>query len=171
MGTKARTIRAYHFVGETLRDGRPIPKTGEWLVHKGELEMCESGLHASRHPLDALKYAPGDTLCLVEMSGKILEQKDKLVAEKRRIIKRFNAEKMLRLFARKQALKVLHLWDAPKVVREYLETGDETKRAAAWAAARDAARDAARYAARDAARDAQNERLAARLEALHKEDK
>ena len=44
-------------------------------------------------------------------------------------------------------------------------------RAAAWDAARDAAWAAARDAARDAARAAQNERLAARLEALHKEDK
>jgi len=40
-------------------------------------------------------------------------------------------------------LDVIHLWDAPAVVREYLETGDESKRDAAWAAARDAAWGAA----------------------------
>ncbi len=56
-------IRAYHFVGDTLRDGRPVPLDGEWLVHEGPAVMCESGLHASRHPYDALRYAPGNVLC------------------------------------------------------------------------------------------------------------
>jgi hypothetical protein len=60
----------------------------------------------------------------------------------------------MRLFARRVALDVIHLWDAPPIVKEYLETGDESKRAAAWAAARDAAWDAARDAAWAAARDA-----------------
>jgi len=57
-----------------------------------------------------------------------------------------------------QALSVVHLWDAPDVVLDYLMTGDKSIRDAAWAAARIAARDAARYAAwaaaRVAARDA-----------------
>lgn len=47
-------ITAYHFVGATLRDGRAVPPDGEWLVHEGEAVMCESGLHASRDPFDAL---------------------------------------------------------------------------------------------------------------------
>ena len=37
----------YHFVGSTLRDGRPVPPDGEWLVHDGPVEMCASGLHAA----------------------------------------------------------------------------------------------------------------------------
>ena len=44
----------------------------------------------------------------------------------------------LRKFARCCALDVAHLWNMPDVVREYLETGDDTKR--------DAARDAAEVA-------------------------
>ena len=52
----------------------------------------------------------------------------------------------MRRFARLAALDVAHLWDMPAIVREYLETGDETKC--------DAARDAARAAAQDAARAA-----------------
>jgi len=55
---------------------------------------------------------------------------------------------MLWTFARKMALSVIHLWAAPTIVREYLETGDESKRAAARAAAWDTARDATRDAAR-----------------------
>lgn len=76
----------------------------------------------------------------------------------------------VRQFARWCALSVIHLWDAPQVVEDYLTSGDERLRAAAawaadraaaaWAADRTAAaRDAARAAARDAADDAQKAKL------------
>ena len=165
-------IRAYHFVGDKLRDGCPVPTDGEWLVHDGPVRMCESGLHASRHPFDALMYAPGPILCLVDCDEIDAEDVDKLVCRRRRIVARFDATTMLRAFARQCALDVIHLWDAPQVVRDYLTTGDESlrdgtrdaARAAAWEAAREAARDAAWEAARDAAWeaawDAQRERFA-----------
>lgn len=145
---------AYHFVGATLRDGRPIPADGEWLEHDGPLEMCASGLHASLHPYDALKYAPGNTLCLVECEGDVEHQDGKLVCRRRKIIARIDAEPLLREYARWCALQVVELWDAPEVVRQYLTTGSESLRAAAWAAARAAAGDAAWAAAWAAARDA-----------------
>ena len=66
---------AWHFVAATLRDERPVPADGVWLEHEGKLKMCESGLHFSRQPFDALSYAPGDTLCLVEIGGDIVEPK------------------------------------------------------------------------------------------------
>ena len=137
-------MRAYHFVAETLRDGRAVPADGEWLEHEGPMVMCESGLHASLHPFDALQYAPGATLCLVDVEGVVEEQGDKLVARRRRIVRRVDATALLREFARWCALQVIHLWDAPAVVREYLETGREDLR--------DAASDAARAAAGDAQR-------------------
>jgi hypothetical protein len=171
-----RMITAYHFVGATLRDGRAIPPDGEWLIHDGPVVMCEFGLHASRDPFDALTYAPGETLCMVECEDVVSEDSDKLVCRRRRIVKRRDATAMLREFARAQALSVAHLWDCPPVVRQYLETGDESLRAAAsaaawaasdaawaaaWAAAlassaaaRAAASDAAWAAARAAASDA-----------------
>ncbi len=177
-------IRAYHFVGDKLSDGRPVPPDGEWLVHDGPVRMCESGLHASRHPLDAFTYAPGVIICLVDCDDIKAEDGDKLVCRRRLIVARFDATDILRAFARQCALDVIHLWDAPQVVRDYL-TGDDSlrdaarddawaARAAAWAAraaardaawdaardARDAAWDAAWDAARDAARDAQRERFA-----------
>lgn len=139
---------AYHFVGRTLRDGTPIPPDGEWLICAGEVVICESGLHASRAPWDALHYAPGATLCKVECEDIVTEHSDKFVCRKRRIIKRIDATELLRLAACKFALAVIHLWDAPAVVREYLETGDESKRHAA----RDAAGSTVRCAAQDAAR-------------------
>jgi hypothetical protein len=115
--------------------------------------MCETGLHASRRVIDALQYAPGPTICRVTCRRIVDEHKnDKLVCWERRIDWRIeNADDLLRAFARKAALSVIHLWDAPAIVKQYLETGDESIRAAAWAAARDAARAAAWDAARDAA--------------------
>jgi len=60
-------------------------------------------------------------------------------------------EAPLREFARWCASQVIDMWEAPDIVKEYLETGNEELRDAAWDAARDAARDAAQDAAQDAA--------------------
>ena len=154
----------YHFVGEKLRNGEPIPVDGEWLEHDGPVKPCKSGLHASEHPFDALRYAPGNTLCQVELEGNLKphgDPVDKWVGRRRKILKRIDAEHLLRRFAADQALSVAHLWDMPEVVRDYLTTLDSLKRAAsreaAWEASWDAAwaaSDAAREAARAAARDA-----------------
>jgi hypothetical protein len=145
---------AYHFVADKLRDGRAIPPDGEWLEHIGKIEMCEAGLHASLHIADALKYAPGATLCLVELSGEIQIGDDKVAASKRRIIARFDATELLRKDARDSALSVIHLWKAPAVVKRYLKIGGESLRIEAQSAADAAAAyvaDAAAYAARAAA--------------------
>src|ERR1035437_7793860 len=154
----------YHFTGTKLRDGRPVPAIGEWLTYEGKVKMCESGLHASADPFDALQYAPGALLHKVVLKSIVEKKDDKVVARSRKIIVTINVTELLRRFARLQALGVIHLWDAPTVVKEYLTTGDENLRAAArdaaWAAeaaARAAARDAAwvaEAAARDAARAA-----------------
>ena len=156
-------IHAWHFVGDTLRDGRlPVPADGKLLRHVGPVKMCASGLHASLHPFDALRYAPGGTLCYVRCGGVIKTGSDKLVCTERTIIARMDADAMLRYFARQQALSVVHLWDAPQIVLDYL-MGDDSAWAAAWAAAGavssraaawDASWDAARAAVFAAARAA-----------------
>ena len=153
---KQKSVIAYHFTNEKLRDGSPIPKRGVWLKHKGAVVPCQSGLHASLHPFDALQYAPGNMLHLVEVRGGIQKiNDDKIVARERKIIKTINAEKIMRDFARWNALKVLHLWpNPPDVVMRFLKTGDESLRAAAVDAAVDAAVAAARAAAGAAARAA-----------------
>ena len=153
-------MKAWHFVGDTLRDGSPVPADGVTLTHDGPLVMCRTGLHASKRLIDALTYAPGDTICRVDLEGAGTQgHTDKVVCRSRTILWRINGEAVLREFARKCALDVIHLWDAPDVVRQYLETGDESRRAAASDAASDAwaASAAARSAARaagDAARAA-----------------
>ncbi len=48
---------------------------------------------------------------------------------------KMDCEEVLRLFARQCALEVVSLWDAPDVVRRYLETGEESLRNAARCAA------------------------------------
>ena len=148
--------RAWHFVGDTLRDGSPVPADGVLLRFDGKPIPCEQGLHASEHPFDALHFAPGPHLCLVECGGIIVPHGspvDKIAAQERTIIVRMDATPLLRHFARQQALSVVHLWDSPQTVLDYL-MGDDAAMNAARAAARAAAWNAAWDAARDAAGNA-----------------
>ena len=142
---------AYHFTGDTLRDGRPVPAIGEKLIHTGEIVWCKSGLYASPKPHQALRYAPGKWLHRVECGQNEREDGDKFVCRERTILQTIDAEHLMRRFAADQALSVAHLWDMPDVVREYLTTLDDSLRAAArnaaWAAAEAAARNAAWAAA------------------------
>lgn len=124
----AKNLVGFHFVGDTLLDGRAIPEDHTWLVHTGELRVCASGYHASLHVKDALDYSPGATLCLVRLRGRMIEMPDKVVASSRKIIARFDASELLHEYARWCALQVAHLWDMPHIVRRYLETGDEAIR-------------------------------------------
>ena len=165
----------YHFSNGFLAYGDKLPIEPGYIYHEpGEPVLCQRGLHASKRPIDALRYAPGFILSKVYLSGEVIRGNDKSVATHREVIAVANVEHILREFARKCALDVIHLWDAPNVVVRYLETGDESlrdaaldaARAAAWAAAaaaraaaRAAAWDATGAAARDAARDGQNKRL------------
>ena len=143
---------AWHFTGDKLRDGSPIPPIGHTLVHTGVIEMCVSGYHWSRTPFQALSYAPGPLLHKVRIGGTIRETKgDKGVSSERTILATIDATPLMRRFAADQALSVAHLWPMPDVVREYLTGLDEAKRSAAeGAAARAAAWDAA-WAAESAA--------------------
>src|ERR1700675_1704306 len=147
------TKHAFHFVADTLRDGRPIPKTGVWLQHVGYIEICEAGLHASFHVSDALSFAPGATLCLVEVDQIVDKESDKLVCRRRKILSRFDATKLLRADARTNALSVLKNWQSeiPQSVRDWLTTGREEFRSAAESAAWSAAWAAYRPAYRSAA--------------------
>ena len=149
-------MKAWHFTADKLRDGRPLPRNGRWLKHDGPVEICKSGLHASREPFDALQYAPGARLHLVELADVVDQQSDKVVARKRKIIASIDATELLRYFARMQAVSCLDAWTANSLdaVLDYLMTGDPELRSAAWSAARSAARSAAESAAESAARSA-----------------
>lgn len=147
-------MKAFYFSTNDRRlrydDGREV---AEGVTHtvEGLPKLCEHGLHASKRPSQALAYAKGDWIWLVELSGDMDIGDDKIAAQTRTYIKGLQIEELLRKFARSEALRVAHLWDCPDIVRTYLETGDEDIRAAAWAAARAAAMDAAMDAAMAAA--------------------
>ena len=190
-------MEAWHFLRVDRRLAYP-PHTlviiGQKItVDPDKLELCTYGLHASIRALDALGYAPGPIICRVELGGRILKSSDKVCASERTVIAMADATKTLRAFARSCALDVIDKWDAPSVVREYLETGNEelreSARSAAWSAARSAwsakaaaesavwsavwsakaAAESARSAAQSAAKSlelAQNERLEAMLNRL-----
>ena len=149
-------VLAWHFLYEDnkMRCGNVAPADGEWLVFDGEPELCASGLHASLRPFDALQYAPGPILCLVECDDIREQSDDKLVCTRRRIITSMDDSEMLRHYARMEALQALQY--APSlnmddVVYDWLMTGDESIKSAAYLAARSAAYLAAESAARSAA--------------------
>jgi hypothetical protein len=148
-------------------DGREV-KTGETLsIEGGEIIACERGLHASVRPLDALKYAPGNIICRVEVCGDVATEKDKIAGRHRKVLWMADAGVALRRFACDCADGALHRertagrepdkrsWEAVRVARRHAigQARDEDLDAA-WAAAWAAARDAVWAAARDAARDA-----------------
>ena len=124
------------------------------VTHKVSCQpiLCEQGLHASVNILDALQYAPGPYIWRVELGGKIVQGSDKVVATERTYLWGYDATDILWEMGRLCALDVVHLWNAPKIVIQYLKSGDESLRAAARDAARAAARDASWYLARAAAR-------------------
>ena len=146
-------------------DGRKI-LVGETLTIEGEPVLCEHGLHASKRAIDALGYCRYDAcLCLVELGGTVVHGDDKSVATARTVVTMLSREQtntLLAEFARWCALAVAHLWEMPEALRQYLETGDNSLRSAAWHAAEAAARDAGWFAGRDAARAAQSEWLESR---------
>ena len=162
---KNERVEAWHFLRDNKRfgygDGN-IAQAGYIYSVKGPIKLCEWGLHASERAIDALHYAPGAMVGRVVLSGEIIHGNDKLVATHREYLWIADAEETLRSFARWSALQVIHLWDAPSVVRKYLESGDESLRSTAESDARSAAESAAW----STAENSQNTELHNRLMAL-----
>ena len=144
----------YHFTDSKLRDSQPIPAIGEWLEYTGEIRMCVSGLHASKHPFYALRFAPGLMLHKVRLE-QATHTDDKSVGRRRKIIASIDLTGLLHEFARWCALQLIDKWDAPDVVHEYLETGNISlrveARAAVWSGGGE---EVARWAAAVASRAA-----------------
>jgi hypothetical protein len=110
--------------------------------------------------MDALQYAPGGTICRVEVWGDVQNEKDKLAGRHRKVLWMADANKALRLFAcdcAEEACRVAKQTDprslnAIRVTRLYAEGRATNKE---MAAARAAARDAVGAAAGDAPRAAE----------------
>jgi len=167
---------------------------GQMLRVEPPVKMCQHGLHASKKAIDALSYAPGATVCRVELSGEVLEDTAKVCAAERTVVWMADATRVLHEFAcwcAEEALKRAKVtdercWNAIKKKRAWLDgnatdeelaaaqaaAGAATRtaaRAAAWAATATATRAAARavaWAARAAAREEYSAELERRLMAL-----
>jgi len=151
-------MKAWYFAHESNKlqygDGRGI-KIGETHTVDCVPQCCKQGLHGSLKLIDALGYAKGPIVYRVDIKGKIDKEQDKICGQSRTYLYGgINIEKELHEFSRWCALQVIHLWNAPQVVKEYLKTGDESLRDDAWAATGAAAGDASWDAARAAARAA-----------------
>jgi uncharacterized protein with ATP-grasp and redox domains len=128
-----------------------------------EINICNSGFHASQTPLQALGYVHGEILSEVEVRGKSIIQDDKECWSEMRIVKAyhwtkedsvelaiFSAELVIDIFEKKYP-KDDRPRKAIEAARKYLEAvksedKDSVARAADAAYAADAAADAA-YAA------------------------
>jgi len=85
-----KPITAYHFLAHGGRLRKPVNGhthvVAGLALHEDEIQLCVRGLHASIKPIDALQYAPGPCLTLVECSGKIVKDIDKIVCTDRKVI-------------------------------------------------------------------------------------
>ena len=150
-------------------------KPGAWHEVKGDLKICEKGIHLTTKPFNWYRW--GCTCYEAEAQDIITWEKDKCVARKVRLIKEVKhpkwwadcegwvntlkdiawlkpdgkPKKEWMLFETMDAARVA-AWDAARVAAR--DAAGVTAWDAAWDAARVAARVAAGDAARDAARDA-----------------
>lgn len=120
------------FVADDSRD-RP---------HAGQIEECathrecdgHTGLGAADGALMALHRGRGSVACIVRLSGEGRAEFDPafganwVYATERTYLRVIDARDVLDRFAHRRALDVAHLWNAPPLVRRYLETGDDRLR-------------------------------------------
>ena len=163
---KSTPVYAWHFLPEDRHlsngDGRLVTP-GKRLNIRGDIVLCKHGLHASKRPLDALKYAPSAIVQRVRMHGTIVHDTDKLVASSRTCMWIADATMVLHEFAclcAEDAIALIQDPD-PRSVNAIA-----VKRAWLRGQATDNELDAARDAAWAAAWDAQSSRLHTMLMAL-----
>jgi len=187
--TQTQTITGWHFAGATLRDDRPLPKTGEKLTHTGAVVPCNSGYHLSERAIDALGFAPGLMVARVRGGGVTVPHGapvDKWACETRTCLSEYVdaravigelAETWARRALRDHAATALRAAGLTTEADKLASLPDNVSMAAAGAAAvatRDAAWDAAwaagaaGAAARAAENELQNKELETALMALLK---
>lgn len=119
--------------------GRAI-KVGDVLTFKGRLELYRTGLAFSDKPLDAISLGTGHLLWKVNVPDRgdhdeRIDGPDQGCSSWRRHVTVIDATPVLKEFMRWSAQQVLPLWDAPKVVRDYLTTGKDALQKASGRAA------------------------------------
>ena len=82
-------VRAFHFLKSDMTSsyGADEPwRVGETRKLTGEVELCVRGFHSSPTPFDALGYAQGPILCLVDASKPAETDTDKQVSRRRTLV-------------------------------------------------------------------------------------
>ena len=159
----------WYFAPENNRlrfgDNRLI-RVGNTHTIEAKPEMCRHGLHASERIIDALHYSETSILYRVEIGGEMDIGYNKIAAQSRRYLKRYDIESILLEFARKAAKRRFHFCkpymtsESYALVLEWLDTGNESLRGAVESAVESAAESAA-SAAWDAVRSAESAASAA----------
>ncbi len=97
---------AYHFLRDNMTSGSDLRPwvVGEERTLKGRLILCGYGYHYSPTARDALYYAEGPILCLVDVDDDGPQECDcpgahKGVSRRRKLLAAANVERELRLFA------------------------------------------------------------------------
>ena len=138
----SRPVLAWWFGPNRPLDGDGgVVTVGTRLRIPTPVELGKRGLQGSRYVLDALRYGSGPVLWRTRHSGTVIDGEEQIISSVRTHLARIDdVAPILHAFVRRCALDVVGLWDAPTVVREYLETGAEDIRGAALDAAQGAVR-------------------------------
>ncbi len=164
-------MKMYKFLNKGLKSAQNGEKwvIGKWKKVEGNISTCQNGYHASKEPLDAMRYVSGEIITQVEGRGKTDKQSDKTAFAEMRIVKARHWTKKdsvaLSIFAAELSLanfeKVFPDDNRPRqaieAARRWLKNPTKANESAARSAARSAesaAKSAARSAAWPAARSA-----------------
>ncbi len=153
-----------HFAWKFLRKGMKSEngnlswKIGKWNTVKGDLSICNFGLHCSKELYQAFSFIQGEILARVECKGKNIIENDKECWESQRVIKAYKWTKKdsvsLSIFAAEMCLKNFEKEypddkrprEAIEAAKKWLKYPTKANKSAAWSAA-ESARSAAWSAA------------------------
>ena len=161
-----KKFRCWHFARNDMKlgygDNRDI-MPGEVLSVDCKPVLCRSGLHGSIDIMDALNYAQGHIICLVDIWGEVQQEDDKLCGTHREVIQMWDGEDILRYFAWWCALQSRSSWCVAMTVYAGMDAAESAVYAARYAARSadlwDAAWSAGAARSVGAARHAQRKRL------------
>lgn len=132
------SVIGYHFAGNTLRDGSPLPKAGDPLPELNGTRICQPGMyHCSTRAIDALTYAPGPCVAIVRVYQNVATQDDKAAGQRRDTLTDYvDASEALSDSARLFARQVAHAYpgEMDRNVIRWLWDGDMQARSAAYLA-------------------------------------
>lgn len=94
-------VQVWHFISPELklRFTSESFELGKIYHTAGQVSPGQNSLPASRLLLDALKYAVGPVVCLLQVSGEVQEDTDKVCGRERQILAWGNIERQLHRFA------------------------------------------------------------------------